>query len=167
MKLYLIRHAIADPIGPEGDDCQRPLTGKGQTRMYRIAQGLKELGESIDLILTSPYLRASQTARILGKKLDLGKDKIVATEALSPFGAAVDLVTEIHEKHAGAQSIALVGHEPHLSSLIALLLSGDPSLSITMKKGGVCCLSVEALQAGRCATLEWLLTPAQLVEIGG
>lgn len=167
MKLYIIRHAIADPIGPEGDDSQRPLTVKGRTRMYRIAQGLKELGESIDLILTSPYLRANQTARILAKKLDLGKEAIVPTDALSPSGQAADLIQEINEKHSGAQSIALVGHEPHLSSLIALLLSGDPGLSITMKKGGVCHLSVEALQAGRCATLEWLLTPAQLAEIGG
>jgi len=60
-----------------------------------------------------------------------------------------------------------VGHEPSLSGLASMLLSGDPALSITLKKGGICKLSVETLQYGRCATLDWLLSPAQLVEIGG
>jgi phosphohistidine phosphatase SixA len=60
----------------------------------------------------------------------------------------------------------LVGHEPSLSSLVSLLVSGDPGLGVSLKKGGVCKLSVEQLRNGRCATLEWLLSPAQLVEIG-
>ncbi len=170
MMLYIVRHAIAAPIPPEGpdsDDSQRPLTAKGRTKMFRIAQGLKELGASIDLILTSPYLRATQTARILAKKFELGKDKILPTEALSPAGQFGDLVSEINAKCQGLESLALVGHEPYLSRLASLLISGDSNLSMTLKKGGVCCLSIDKLQAGRCATLEWLLTPAQLVGIGG
>ena len=167
MILYIIRHAIAAPLGPEGDDSQRPLTDKGRTRMYRIAAGLKEMGETPELILTSPYMRATQTARILAKELELGKEKIVPTGCLAPGAQAADLVKEINAQYAGRQAIAIVGHEPDLSALIALLISGDPGLSITMKKGGVCRLSTEALQAGRCATLDWLLTPGQLVEIGG
>ena len=170
MILYIIRHAIAapvDPEGPAGDDSQRPLTDKGRNKMYRVAKGLKELGESIDLIVTSPYLRATQTARVLAKKFELGKDKILVSEALAPAGQVEVLVKEINEKCKGVENIALVGHEPYLSSLTALLLSGDPSLSITLKKGGLCRLSIETLQAGRCATLDWLLTPAQLVGIGG
>ncbi len=167
MILYIIRHAIAAAPGPDGDDSLRPLTDKGRTKMYRIAAGLKEMGEQIDLILTSPYLRASQTARILAKELELGKDKVVPTEALAPGGEAIDLIKEINEKHKGIQNIAVVGHEPGLSGLISFLLSGDSSLPISMKKGGVCRLSIETLEAGRCATLDWLLTPGQLVEIGG
>ncbi len=167
MILYVIRHAIAEPIGPESDDSRRPLTDKGRTRMYQIAQGLQQLGETIELILSSPYLRTTQTARILAKKLDLGKDQIVPTEALSPSGAPADVIKQINEKYAAVANIALVGHEPYLSELISLLLSGDPGLSIDMKKGGVCRLSIETLQPGRCATLDWLLTPGQLVEIAG
>ncbi len=167
MNLYIIRHAIAAPIDAEGNDSQRPLTDKGRIKMYRITQGLKKLGETFDLILTSPYLRASQTARILAKRLELGKEKVVPLEALAPGGSVADLVKEISEKYSAAGNIAVVGHEPALSGLIALLLSGSPDLSIVMKKGGVCKLSVETLQSGRCATLDWLLTPAQLVEIGG
>jgi phosphohistidine phosphatase len=60
-------------------------------------------------------------------------------------------------------SLLLVGHEPDLSNLISWLLSGDISLSIIMKKGGLCCLSVDELVAGKCATLEWLMSPAQMV----
>ena len=59
----------------------------------------------------------------------------------------------------------LVGHEPYLSDLVAMLVAGDPSVSITMKKGGLCCLSIDHLGYDKCATLEWLMTPAQLVRI--
>lgn len=170
MMLYLIRHAIAaplDPRDPAGDDSQRPLTAKGRSKMYRIAKGLKELGQSIDRILTSPYLRATQTARVLAKTFELGRENILVSEALAPAGELRELVREIDEKCQGLQNIALVGHEPYLSNLASLLLSGKPDLDIMFKKGGVCLLSMETLQAGRCATLEWLATPAQLVGIGG
>lgn len=170
MILYIVRHAIAEPIaphGPEGEDSLRPLTVKGRRKMYRIAQGLKTLGETIDLVVSSPYLRAHQTARILAKRFDLAKDKIVLSQALSPAGAVADLVKEINEQHHGVQNLALVGHEPYLSRLISLLLSGDTGLPIVLKKGGICRLSTEELKAGRCAVLDWLLTPAQLVGIGG
>ena len=170
MILYLIRHAIAAPLDPQepaGDDSHRPLTDTGRSKMYRIARGLKDLGESIDLIVTSPYLRAAQTARVVAKTFDLAREKILVSEALTPAGRVEYLVKEIGEKCKGVENLALVGHEPYLSRLAALLLSGDASLSITLKKGGVCRLSIETLQAGRCATLDWLLTPAQLVGIGG
>jgi phosphohistidine phosphatase len=75
-------------------------------------------------------------------------------------------VNEINANYGEAESIALVGHEPSLSSLVSMLVSGDPTLSVTLKKGGVCRLSLEKLQYGRCAELDWLLSPAQLVEIG-
>ena len=58
--------------------------------------------------------------------------------------------------------VLLVGHEPNLSELISLLVSGDASLNLAMKKGGLCKLSAEALSPRRCATLEWLLTPKQM-----
>lgn len=167
MILYIVRHAIASPTSPGGDDSQRPLTEQGRRKMFRIAQALKAMGESIDIIMTSPYLRATQTARVLARKLDLAKDRILVTEALSPAGEVSDLVREVAEKCRGMESVALVGHEPSLSRLIGVLISGDAGLAITLKKGGVCRLSIENLQAARCAALDWLLTPAQLVAIRG
>ena len=166
MILYIIRHAIAeqrDSNSSEQEDSQRPLTNEGRKKMRKIAQGLKELGTPIDLVLTSPYLRAVDTARIVAKRFDLDPDKLIQADDLSPVGQADRLVNEIDKKYGQVENIALVGHEPSLSRLISMLLSGDPTLPITLKKGGVCRLSVEKLQYGRCATLEWLLAPAQLV----
>ena len=168
MILYIIRHAIAEPasLEAEQDDSQRPLTDKGRKKMRRIAQGLKELGAQIDLILTSPYLRASDTARILAKQFGLGKDKVIKTGNLAPAVQDDLLIKEISERHAEIGNLALIGHEPSLSALVSMLVAGDPTLSITLKKGGVCKLMVEKLQYGRCANLDWLLTPSQLVKIG-
>jgi phosphohistidine phosphatase len=85
-------------------------------------------------------------------------------ENLSPVGDPDRLIKEISEQYGTVANIALVGHEPVLSRLVSVLLSGDPTLPITLKKGGICCLSVEKMEYGRCATLEWLLAPAQLVK---
>ena len=167
MNLYIVRHAIAEQrdSSSEEEDSQRPLTDAGRKKFRQVVRGLSQLGTQIDLILTSPYLRAADTARILQKKLDLEKDKLVTMENLSPVGDPDRLMKEISEQYGAVNNIALVGHEPALSRLISVLLSGDPTLPITLKKGGVCCLSVEKLEYGRCATLEWLLAPAQLIEI--
>lgn len=166
MILYIIRHAIAAPAGEQGEDSLRPLTDKGRKKMRKIARGLMELEAQIDLILTSPYLRATQTARILAKTFDLKKSKVVITENLTPIGDLDQLINEIGEKYADIQNIALVGHEPSLSSLAAVLISGEPSLSLTLKKGGVCRLTLDTIQYARCATLDWLLFPSQLAEFG-
>jgi phosphohistidine phosphatase len=167
MKLYIIRHAIAVEAGTPGyeEDNQRVLTEKGTKRMVKIAQGLKALEERMDLILTSPYLRAVQTANILRKVFKLKKDKVIETGHLAPMGYADHLVNEINEKYADVEMIALVGHEPSLSTLVSVLIAGEPDLSLSLKKGGVCRLSVGGLQYGRCASLDWLLSPSQLVEL--
>ncbi len=168
MILYIVRHAIAeqrDPDSNEEQDSQRPLTDEGQKKFRRIARALDDLEMKIDLILTSPYLRAVDTAQILRKKLNLDKELLIKVDDLAPGGDAIRLMSDIGGKYAAYQSIALVGHEPGLSRLISVLLSGDPSLPITLKKGGVCCLTIEKPTYGRCATLEWLLAPSQLTEI--
>jgi phosphohistidine phosphatase len=169
MILYMIRHAIAEQADPKAqqDDSQRPLTAKGRRRMRRIARGLMELRAEIDLILTSPYLRAADTARIVAKQYGLDKDQVIQSDNLAPAGHFDLLITEISQNHGGIENLALVGHEPYLSSLVSILVSGGPNMSVTFKKGGVCRLAVERLEYGRCASLDWLLTPAQLVEIGG
>ena len=170
MILYIIRHAIAVQAGTNGsaeDDSQRPLTDEGWKKMRKIAKGLKELEVTLDLIMTSPYLRAEQTAKILAKKFELPKEKLITTEHLAPSGYPDRLVDEINKNYSEVENLALVGHEPYVGNLISMLISGDPTNSITLKKGGICRLSLERLQYGRCAALDWMLSPAQLVEIGG
>jgi len=168
MNLYLIRHAIAVEPGTAqyADDSLHPLTEKGIKKMQKISQGLKKFETEIDLVLASPYLRAVETAKILRKVFDLNKADVVQTEHLSPVGYGDQLIQLINEKYAEVENIALVGHEPSLGILASMLISGDSNLSLTLKKGGVCRLSADTLQYGRCATLDWLLSPSQLAELG-
>jgi phosphohistidine phosphatase len=166
MNLYIIRHAIAVDEGlPEyEDDSQRPLTDKGKKKMRQIARGLRVLGVDFDLILSSPYILAKETAEILAE-VSKTKADIAFSENLIPMGDPDLLLSEMNEKYS-ANSVALVGHEPHLSALISLLVSDNASLDMTLKKGGVCRLSADDLHHNRKAALEWLLTPGILVEIG-
>lgn len=167
MKLYLLRHAIAEARDESRypDDSLRPLNAKGRKKMVKIAGHLKDMGISIDLILTSPYVRAHDTARIVVKALDLKKKQLVDSDNLAPSGSAKDLITEIKGKYP-LKNLMLVGHEPYLSDLISMLVAGHSSLSVAMKKGGLCSLSIENLVYDKCATLEWLLSPAHLARIG-
>jgi len=167
MILYIIRHAIAVEAAEfEGEDSQRPLTGKGRRKMEAIAQALKELEVQLDLILASPYLRTEQTARILAKGFKLKEEQVVLSDQLAPAGHPEHLIAEINEKYGELQHLAIVGHEPYLVSLVSVLISGDPNTSILLKKGGVCRLYIENLHYGRCGTLEWLMGPGQLVGMG-
>ena len=165
MNIYIVRHAVAAERGTPGyeDDSARPLTEAGSRKMKKIAKGFQRLGVELDVILTSPYVRARDTAKILAKQFN-GMEKVFFSENLIPPGNFESLVFEIHEKYNVA-NIALVGHEPMLSSLVSWLTTGTMDVRMTMKKGGIAYLSSETLfQDGR-ATLEWLLTPALIVEL--
>lgn len=166
MNLYIIRHAIAVDEGtPEyEEDSQRPLTDKGKKKMRQIAKGLRALGADFDLILSSPYVRAKETAEILADVFKTRKD-VEFSDNLIPMGDPDSLIAEINEKYS-ANSLVLVGHEPHLTALISLLVSDNAGVDMTLKKGGVCRLSADDLHHTRKATLEWLLTPGILVEMG-
>ena len=167
MNLYLIRHAISVSVG-EGteayeDDTQRPLTEKGQKKMRQIAKGLAALGIDLDLIISSPYIRARETAEILANALKM-KKKVVFSDNLVPLGDPDLLISEINEKYP-VDNLAIVGHEPNLGTLTGLLVSENAKIDITYKKGGVCKCSADDLRHTRTATLEWLLTPGILVEL--
>ncbi len=165
MDLYIVRHAIAVERGTPGyeDDSQRPLTDEGRKKMKKVVKGLRQLEVEPDLILTSPYVRARDTAEILASGLKL-KDKIAFSDNLIPPGNFDRLVDEIIEKYS-VDSLALVGHEPMLSSFAGFLMTGSPNSTIALKKGGVCLLSSEDFRQQRRATLQWLLTPAIMVEL--
>lgn len=165
MNLYIVRHAIAVEAGTPGydDDSQRPLTDDGRKKMKKIVKGLRQFDIKLDKILTSPYVRARDTAEILADGFKL-KEEVAFTDNLIPPGNFDQLIDEIVEKHAVA-SLALVGHEPMLSSFISFLMTGKPDAALMLKKGGVCLLSADDLHRERRATLQWLLTPAIMVEL--
>ena len=164
MNLYLMCHATPTELDENVDDNQRPLTEKGRKKLSQIARSLEKLDLEFDVIITSPYLYARQTANIVADALDIKKKCVLDSDNLTPPGSGEKLIEEINAREA-VDNLLIVGHESFLSQLIGMLLAGDASLSIDMKKAGLCKLTIEQLSYGRCAMLEWLLTPAQLTAI--
>ncbi|MEI7845559.1 MAG: phosphohistidine phosphatase SixA [Chloroflexota bacterium] len=164
MNLYLMRHAIALEANNVMEDNLRPLSEKGRKKLGEIVQNLKRLEINFDIILTSPYVRTRQTTDMLAEGLAIKQKNIFESENLCPPGFGDGLINEICA-HDGLENILIVGHEPALSQLIGVLIAGDPDLDIEIKKAGLCKLSIDQLKYGRCAKLEWLLTPSQLIAI--
>jgi len=163
MELYILRHGIAVEPGTPGyeKDADRPLTPEGERKLGQIAKAMEALELSFDLILSSPYRRAQQTAEIIAAGLKARK-KLELCDSLTPGGSTTKVVELLNHLRPCPESVLLVGHEPYLSGLISLLVSGKEGFAVVMKKGGLCKLSTESLKHGRCATLDWLLTPKQM-----
>ena len=163
MNIFLLRHGIAVDPGSAGfdRDSDRILTPKGERRLWQVADAMAAQNLSFDVILTSPYIRARQTADIIAEALDLRK-KLQEVEHLMPGGSAKKLIETINGLKPAPADVLLVGHEPSMSELISLLVFGETHGFLLMKKGGLCKLSSDSLHNGRCATLEWLLTPKQM-----
>jgi phosphohistidine phosphatase len=155
-ELYLIRHGIAEERGDAWpDDSKRPLTAEGTSRLRKSARGLVRLGVAFDVILTSPLVRARQTADVVASVYD-PRPHIVTAEALAPGGAFQALLAEL-EKQARRTRLALVGHEPGIGELAARFAGSRHPLEF--KKGALCRIDVEALPPAGPGTLRWLLTP--------
>ncbi len=163
MNLYILRHGIAVERGTPGyaKDADRPLTPEGERKLKAIAEAMQRIELSFDLILTSPYLRARQTAELVAGVLGARK-KLEFSDALVPDGSTRQLVEFLNGYRPAPKEVLLVGHEPYLSGLVSLLVSGKEGLTIVLKKGGLCKVTTESLKPGRCAALEWLLAPKQM-----
>lgn len=175
--LYLIRHGIAVDRHPDHPDRDRPLTAKGRQKTQRVAERLVQLGIHAPLILTSPLVRAYQTAEIL---LSAGVGEVLEIEPELAPGGQCDRGLEHLARHLAAYpatAIALIGHEPDLSQWASLLMFGDrpssPTASdpdpIQLKKAGVIGLTVPvdpAAGAGAAighSQLIWLTPPRFLL----
>ena len=159
-RLYLVRHAVAEDRGPTWpDDTLRPLTARGQRRFAKAAAGFVRLEGLPDRILTSPLVRARQTAELLASAAD--DTPIDTLPSLSPDEPPAVLLA--HLRRVPADRIALVGHEPDLGELAAVLLGA--SRPLPFKKGGMCCIDVE-WQGKPTGTLVWFLSPAALRRMG-
>jgi phosphohistidine phosphatase len=164
VKLLVVRHGPAgDRADWEGrDDRLRPLTADGKNRVRQAAAGLVTLVPSIDLLATSPLVRAVQTAEIVAARYDA---KIVTVDVLGPESDPDDAFRWLRRQQADA-TIAMVGHEPHLSTLVGHLLTGMRVSLVDLKKGGACLLVWAGAPEPREGTLEWLLTPRVLRRLG-
>ena len=163
MKLYLLRHGDAGERDASNytSDAARALTPKGIKRTRQLANALRQMEITFDVIITSPLIRAHQTAEIVARSLDLEKQLRIASQ-LAPDHPLTDVVALIQMAPPKTQAMLMVGHEPGMSRLISLLCTGGPHLGLTLKKGGLCRLQLEEVKSGPCATLEWLLSPRHL-----
>jgi len=165
MQLYMVRHGIAidreDPKCPS--DPERILTEEGIEKSKEVAKGLARLADSPDLLLTSPYVRAEQTAEIFADALDYPKQKIRKTEALLPGAEAQQLFREL-TKDKELSAVFVFGHAPHLDELIATAV-GAKHLISALKKSGVALIELTRLMPPS-GQLVWLATPKLLRKIG-
>jgi phosphohistidine phosphatase len=165
MILYFLRHAIAlDRDLWKKADAERPLTDDGIDKMKSVARGMKAAGVEFDHLLTSPFRRAHHTAEIVTKVYKNPK-VLKVSRSLATDGDPKGLVRHLALDYRSWESILLVGHEPYLSSLISMLVTGSPEADMELKKGGLCRLSADSLTYGKCATLEWWLTPKLLRKL--
>lgn len=161
MNCYFLRHGIAvEPDEWQRSDDDRPLTREGIARMEREAKGIEDLSLDLDVIVTSPLLRARQTAEIVADRLKLGGG--IVEDARIAHGFDADSCRAILADHTDAQSIMLVGHEPTMSETIGRLIGGA---SIELKKAALAAVEF-ADHSARVGTLIFLIPPKLLAALG-
>jgi phosphohistidine phosphatase len=165
MQLYIVRHGIAidrqDPKCPP--DPERYLTEEGVEKTKQVAKGVAALGITGDLFLTSPYVRAVQTAEIFASALDYAKQKIRRTDLLLPGGEPSHLLREL-ARDKQASTVFLFGHAPQLDDVLATALGAKKHIT-TLKKAGVAFLELKRLSPP-IGQLVWLATPKMLRRTG-
>lgn len=167
MNLLVIRHAAAldrEEFAATGqDDSLRPLTARGRQRMVEGARGLARLVKTVTVLATSPYVRSVETAAIVAGAFPGLKPEVLP--ALTPDGEYRTLVLWLRQQ-ARNDTIAIVGHEPHLSGFVCHLLTGGEGSFLELRKGSACLLSLpDPVRAGG-AILRWALKPGQVRRIG-
>jgi phosphohistidine phosphatase len=154
VQLFLLRHADAgDPMAWPGDDAERPLTAKGKRQARRLGSLLADIGWKPDVILTSPKVRAAQTAKLVGNAVDVRpEDERRLATSFELADIAVMLAA-----HPEARRVVLVGHDPDFSS-VASSLTGA---AIELRKGAIARIDLQdAAPAAGQGVLRWLIPPS-------
>ncbi len=165
MELYFIRHGIAQEATSKIKDEQRSLTEQGRTKTQKVAQRLKDLNLSFNLIATSPLVRAQQTAEIL---VSTGlSSQLEQCSHLAPGGSTEDWVEKwlTPKDYQPSTRLALVGHQPCLSNWAEILIWGEAKNSLVLKKAGIIGIEIPhtASIMGRCQMF-WLTPPRYLLS---
>jgi len=162
VEIYILRHGDAEPRSADVEEADRKLTSKGRRDVERVMRAASAAKVRPDLVFTSPYRRAVETAEIAIQQLD-PKPKLVETEALLPEGRPEQVWKELRS-HSAANETLLAGHEPQLSNLVAYLL-GTPELRLDLKKGALVRIWMEKLGTAPRGELKWVVTPGLVREI--
>lgn len=165
MQLLVVRHGIAEEQedwAPR-DDALRPLTDDGKKKMKEAAKGLRSLVPRIDFLASSPLTRAMQTATILSKAYETSQPATV--DALVP-GQRPPAFADWLRQHLARKTVAVVGHEPSLGSIVSWLAAGSERSFVELGKGGACLLELGAKAEAGEAMLLWVLRPSHLRALG-
>ena len=164
MTLYVLRHAEAEDLAPSGDDHDRSLTQAGSDRTREAAVGMRALGLKFDVILSSPKVRAVETASLVAAAYDKqpAPELIQVLADQTPIEHALAaLAPYFMLKH-----VLIVGHEPQLSAICSLILTGKPDLlKMNLKKGGCVAIELPNRSDRAGAELLWMMTQKQLRRI--
>jgi phosphohistidine phosphatase len=155
-----MRHGLAEEPTPNGADGARKLTPQGVDKIRKAAIGLRAAGFAIEMILSSPIARARETADLVAREFERLKPRIVPelTTGASPAGA-LDALARLQLP----ETVMAIGHEPTLSRLASLMLSGSSeSIDLKLKPGGVISLEFGDRIDKGAAKLRWMMTQRQL-----
>jgi phosphohistidine phosphatase len=161
MKLHLVRHATASDAGPS--DALRELTREGREEARIAGAALAELDVRISYVLSSPLVRARQTAEIVSEALKLNKDDVELLPELANNASTTTLLKALRP-YALAGEIILVGHMPSLAEHLAVLIGVANGRGFALGKAGVACVELQRLRAG-AGQLRWLMSQKQLQQI--
>jgi phosphohistidine phosphatase len=165
MELYVLRHAIALSAAEAGvsQDSERPLSDEGREKMKAIADAFKKISLEVDLVLSSPYVRARETAILAHDRM--GKESCLEfSTALASGQDPRHILAELKQRFKETKRIMIVGHEPDLSNLIARITSLG-RLRLEMKKAGLAKIEITELQPELKGNLEWLLPPKVMLQM--
>jgi phosphohistidine phosphatase len=167
MYLYIVRHGIAidreDPKCPS--DPERFLTVEGLSKTREVARGFASLADAPKAFVSSPYVRAMQTAEIFAEALKHPKAKIAKSEHLLPGGEPAAFFRELSREssHKKSESVICFGHAPQLDELIAFALGSKRDLT-ALKKAGAACIELTRVHPP-AGTLAWLMPPKALRKL--
>lgn len=157
-ELYIMRHGIAGERGAQyPDDAKRPLTPEGKKKLREVVAGLAQFGVELDWIVSSPLVRARETAEIVAEGLG-AHTPLDLCDALSPGGEPEALIKFL-AKHTNRTRVLVSGHEPDLSELAARLIGAGRHAHFAFKKGGCCLITFDEFPPQSPGQLVWWLTP--------
>lgn len=168
MELILMRHGVAEDreefAKKKLEDSLRPLTMKGRRRTQKVAMQLRDWFQDIDLIVSSPFTRARQTAELISQIFI--DTKVVEAAELVPTSLPQAFKRWLRSHGEDHKRIVAVGHEPQLSVLASFLMADQIEPFLEIKKGGVLCLKIESFKdiAPGSARLLWLIQPRQIID---
>jgi phosphohistidine phosphatase len=158
IRLYLIRHGIAEAPGDATPDDSRALTAKGRRRFRRASRAFARRAEPLTRLFTSPLVRAVQTAEILARSIS--RDEVSVLEELRSGAPAAKVIEALAARAKDGDAIALVGHDPQMSNLVAMLsqLGPEDAARVQFRKGAIVRIDVDALPPHKSEP-RWHLQP--------